>query len=446
MRSIPTTPATGGHAGVDALRKTVLQPSSTPSVVPTDGLTMTPSADTSPPNEYVAASAALHTTKSEEATRGSTPCVVAPDQEATKNQGLVAQNTEEEEVHVVMYAKENQGSKLTCVVCPPQTTRAMVRLPKVSYKAFLRDLKRGEIEQIFPEELPLDRGVQHEIDLEPGSTHCVTRQWPLPKDQFCAIDGCFYGRLKSGHIPFNKLNDATIPAQTPTPRKDVILDSMSGFKVFIAIDLMDGFYQILMRKSDTPLTVISTPNGMLWEWLATSQALKNTLATFNRVVSQVLRPFRNFAPSYFDDIFVHSKAENSKSAGDVHTKQQRKAFQAVCDHRLCANIKKCVFFASEIPSLGCFTSKDVARGYPEKVIISVTSTCANEFEICGPDEQPIIAARDTVRVRHTRPAFEHVFPHALFDESLAQRFIGKEVVYMCRNANEFRDDSPHTVH
>ena len=47
-----------------------------------------------------------------------------------------------------------------------------------------------EYADIFPEnvpaELPADRGVRHEIDLVPGSKYCVTRQWPLPRDQVIA--------------------------------------------------------------------------------------------------------------------------------------------------------------------------------------------------------------------------------------------------------------------
>ncbi|KAE9331368.1 hypothetical protein PF008_g15466 [Phytophthora fragariae] len=31
---------------------------------------------------------------------------------------------------------------------------------------------------------------------------------------------------------FNKLNDATIPAQTPISRKDMVLDSMSGSAIY----------------------------------------------------------------------------------------------------------------------------------------------------------------------------------------------------------------------
>ncbi|GMF14896.1 unnamed protein product [Phytophthora fragariaefolia] len=111
-----------------------------------------------------------------------------------------------------------------------------------------------EFQDIFPEkipgELPAEQGVRHEIDLVAGAKYCVTRQWPPPRDQAQAIDEFFEGRRRAGHVresisphsspifclkmatavwrvvhAFNKLNDATIPAQTPIPRKDMVLDT-----------------------------------------------------------------------------------------------------------------------------------------------------------------------------------------------------------------------------
>ncbi|KAF1317037.1 reverse transcriptase, partial [Globisporangium splendens] len=222
--------------------------------------------------------------------------------------------------------------------------------------------KEREYEDIFPnkvpDELPFDRGIRHEIDVLPGTKYCITRQWPLPKEQVEAIDEFFAQRAKAGHVresesphcsptfcvkkatggwrivrAFNKLNDATIPAQTPVPRKDMILDGMAGSTVFSAIDLKDGFYQVRMREDDVPLTA----------------GLKNAPATFNRMVMNVLRPLRTFAPSYFDDIFVHSKTTNGKSDVDVHL-----------DHLLHV-------LRPEIPVLGCFVGKSGVRVDPEKV-------------------------------------------------------------------------------
>ncbi|KAE8970681.1 hypothetical protein PF010_g21825 [Phytophthora fragariae] len=142
-----------------------------------------------------------------------------------------------------------------------------------------------EFKDIFPEkipaEIPAERGVPHEIDLVPGSKYCVTRQLPLPRDQVQTIDDFFEGRRKADHVresisphssptfcvktatggwrivhTFNNLDDATIPAQTPIPRKDMDLDAMSGSVIYSAIDLTNGFYQILMRE-----TFLSRPSA-----------------------------------------------------------------------------------------------------------------------------------------------------------------------------------------
>ncbi|KAE9187342.1 hypothetical protein PF004_g22828 [Phytophthora fragariae] len=239
-------------------------------------------------------------------------------------------------LNVVEYSEGSPNQVRAIEVAkPPSDAATNTRLPGLSWKHFLRDLKAGEIvqvclltgsdqpdvlanavsddasssrpktaepksvrearfaakswsalqdsnnpvyslarefEDIFPEkipaELPAERGVRHEIDLVQ------------------AIDDFFEGRRKAGHVresisphssptfcvkatggwrivhAFNKLNDAAIPAQTPIPRKDMVLDTMSGSVIYSAIDLTDGFYQILMRESDIPLTAVSTPRGM----------------------------------------------------------------------------------------------------------------------------------------------------------------------------------------
>ncbi|KAE9161539.1 hypothetical protein PF005_g31206 [Phytophthora fragariae] len=226
----------------------------------------------------------------------------------------------------------------------------------------------------IPAELPQDKGVQHEIDLVPGTKYCVTRQWPLPREQVKAIDDFFESRRKAGQVresksphsaptfcvkkaqggwrivhAYNKLNDATVPAQTPIPRKDVIIDSMALSTIFSALDLRDGFYQILMRESDIPLTAVSTPSGMLWEWLVMPQGLKNAPATFNRCVTHLLRSVRDFAPSYFDDVFIHSRAVDGKSEVEMHKEHLRRLFALMRKHKLYANV---VCDASDF-AIGC---------------------------------------------------------------------------------------------
>ncbi|KAG3252467.1 hypothetical protein PI124_g2905 [Phytophthora idaei] len=217
----------------------------------------------------------------------------------------------------------------------------------------------------IPAELPQDKGIQHEIDLVPGTKYCVTQQWPLPRDQMKAIDDFFESRRQAGQVresksphtaptfcfkkpqggwrivhAYNKLNDAMIPAQTPIPRKDVITDSMAKSTIYSALDLRDGFYQILMRESDIALTAM-----------------------------------RDFAPSYFDDVFAHSRAVNGKTDVEVHKEHLRKLLGPMRKHKLYANLKKCIFGASEIPILGCLVGKNGVRPDPEKFLGLATYLC-----------------------------------------------------------------------
>jgi hypothetical protein len=46
-----------------------------------------------------------------------------------------------------------------------------------------------------------------------------------------------------------------------------------------------------MEQLDIPKTAVSTPSGMLWEWLVVPQGLSNAPATFNRLVTHLFRYF-----------------------------------------------------------------------------------------------------------------------------------------------------------
>ncbi|POM81321.1 Pol protein [Phytophthora palmivora] len=216
-----------------------------------------------------------------------------------------------------------------------------------------------------PSQLPPDPGVRHEIDLVPGTKYCVTRQWPLPREQCEVIDTFFVEKTKSGMVresksphstptfcvckpsgkcrlvhAYNKLNNATVPAQTPIRRKDMLLNNMSGCTLYSALDLIDGYYQILMRESDIPLTAASIPSGMLWEWLVTSQGLSNASATFNCLVTQFFRPLRTFTQAYVNDISVHSRDEDGQTAMEVHLKHLRRVCEVMRANKLYADIDK----------------------------------------------------------------------------------------------------------
>uniref|UniRef100_A0AAV1UP38 Reverse transcriptase domain-containing protein n=1 Tax=Peronospora matthiolae TaxID=2874970 RepID=A0AAV1UP38_9STRA len=150
--------------------------------------------------------------------------------------------------------------------------------------------------------------------------------------------------------------------------KDVIIDGMEKSNIFSSMDLVDGFYKILMRERDIPYTAVRTPSGMLWEWLVMPRGLSNAIATLNRSVTNLLRSVRDFAPSYFDDAFVHSRAVDIKTYVEVHVIHIIwKVLTLMRYHKFFANLKKCVFSANEIPLLGCIVRKNGVRPDPEKI-------------------------------------------------------------------------------
>ena len=60
---------------------------------------------------------------------------------------------------------------------------------------------------------------------------------PHSTPTFCVTEP--KGKWRIVHV-YNKLNEATIPAQTPIPRKDVLQNNMVGCTMYRALDLFDG--------------------------------------------------------------------------------------------------------------------------------------------------------------------------------------------------------------
>ncbi|OWZ04896.1 reverse transcriptase, partial [Phytophthora megakarya] len=248
------------------------------------------------------------------------------------------------------------------------------------YYEILRE-HRDVLPDKIPAELPLNKGIQHEIDLVPGTKYCVA-----------TAAGASEGGWRIVHL-YNKLDDSAIPAQTPIPRKDVIIDSMSKSTIYSALDLRDGFFPILMRESDIPLTAVITPSN----------------------ASRIDCARCDFAPSYFDDVYVHSPAVNEKTDVEMHKEHLRELLGLMRKHKLYANLKKCIFGASEIPVLGYLIGKiGYVDNYACKIrplsqllkkeaawdVLVQTAECQQEFDAVklGLTEAPILAVADQDRI------------------------------------------------
>ena len=87
------------------------------------------------------------------------------------------------------------------------------------------------------------------------------------------------------------------------------------------------------------------------------QGLSNVPATFDRLVTQFFLPHRAYAQAYFDDTFVHSRAEQGRSDVDNQINHLRAVLECMHTNKLYANAPKCIFGADEIQFLVCFIVK-----------------------------------------------------------------------------------------
>ena len=220
---------------------------------------------------------------------------------------------------------------------------------------------------MFPEsvpcELPKDEGTRQEIELKPGSRYCVMKKWSLPREEVLAIDKFFAYHLASGYVrdsisphcsptfcvrkatggwrilhAYNKLNAATVPVQTPIPRKDVIIDGMAKSTIFSSMDMKDGFYHILMRERDIPFTAVSTPavcsgNG----WLR-----HKGLVIPSHIQQMRHKSVETGARFRFELLYGCIRAMGGKTDVAVHRTHVHQGFTLMRNHKLYASLKKCI--------------------------------------------------------------------------------------------------------
>ncbi|GMF49690.1 unnamed protein product [Phytophthora fragariaefolia] len=105
---------------------------------------------------------------------------------------------------------------------------------------------------------------------------------------------------------------------------------------------------------------VELPRSLLEVRLATGVVVR----TEKRVL---FRPMRHFVQTYFDDIFVRSRASEGKTAVEAHLGHLREVILCMRENHIYANINKCIFGAEAILFLGCFLGKDGVRADPEKV-------------------------------------------------------------------------------
>ncbi|OWZ20261.1 Retrotransposon protein, Ty3-gypsy subclass, partial [Phytophthora megakarya] len=220
---------------------------------------------------------------------------------------------------------------------------------------------------------PVREGIEHEVQLKPGTIPISVKQWRQSPDQRRTIQEWTKEMVQAGIIrpigwrivhDYRQLNSATVLPAIPMPRKEDTFDAMAGSYWFSCMDLLWGYYQVKLRESDIPFTAFSTPDG-LYEYLVTPMGLSGSPGTFNRLLQKVFRDLRDVMRIYFDDIYVYTKSEDV----DEHIAALDRVLKRCEEQKLYIKLSKCQFCVDEIPCLGDFVGRKGVRMDPDKVKI-----------------------------------------------------------------------------
>ena len=83
---------------------------------------------------------------------------------------------------------------------------------------------------------------------------------------------------------------------------------MPSAKFFSKIDLKSGYHQVRIKEEETWKTTFKMRQG-LFKWLVMPFGLTNALASFMRLINDVLYPFLDsFVIVYLDDILIFNNS------------------------------------------------------------------------------------------------------------------------------------------
>ena len=110
-------------------------------------------------------------------------------------------------------------------------------------------------------------------------------------------------------VNYRGLNKQTEHDSYSPPLIDTILQKQQKKRSFTVLDLRHGYHQMPLHPDSRPCTAMSTQLGPM-QWKVVPMAAKNGNAAFQRMIEDLLGPFRDCADPFVDDIIIRSGTED----------------------------------------------------------------------------------------------------------------------------------------
>ncbi|CAB0037714.1 unnamed protein product [Trichogramma brassicae] len=147
-------------------------------------------------------------------------------------------------------------------------------------------------------------------------------------------------------VDFRKLNNQTQRMHFPLPDTDEHLAEIGDNKLFITLDLFNGYLQLPIAEKSKHKTAIITPDETA-EFNRLIFGLTNGPAYFSKYMERILHPLRRQLVLFFlDDIFIAGKSWDDLKPKLVSV------FEALRGAGLTINLKKCQFLKDLVIYLG----------------------------------------------------------------------------------------------
>ena len=138
-------------------------------------------------------------------------------------------------------------------------------------------------------------------------------------------------------VDYRALNARTQKNTYPLPRINDCIDKLGKACKLTSLDLLSGYWHVRVADKDVQKTAFNMRYGK-YEFLVILFGLTNTPATFQTLMSQILRPYLDkFILVYLNDILIYSNPD------EEHLEHLRLVFEALRKYKLCAKPSKCTF-------------------------------------------------------------------------------------------------------
>ena len=160
---------------------------------------------------------------------------------------------------------------------------------------------------------------------------------------------------------FVRLNNDTEKDSYPLPNIQYIFDRIGRSVWFTTMDLLSGFWQVMIKPEHRHKTAFITMRG-LYEFVVMPFGLCNAPATFQRLMDHVIKPeYRAFIETYIDDLMTHSRTF------EEHLRHLEVLLTSLREHKLVVKLSKCKFAQKEVKFLGHVIAHNEIKTNPEAV-------------------------------------------------------------------------------